>query len=929
MQYHISSMKGLPNMRYKLPPAAARALSAAFGFVKAACVLAFTGTFAAMLYGWDLGTGDPTLVSYARGAGIVLVLSALTSSFMMAARHGPWRAWGRSFVGVTAQRTLIAGLFYWHTVRSIVKPVTFHVARNILLLISFGKIDLAKVEVSGTAVSAIAWLLWGWVTSLAPWPVTVPKSVSLPWLTYHGFRAAGGNVSEKPWWKRWSLPHWFLLAAGGASAWLLMPEAVTAVLAWIHAGQLGTVAETPTLLNIIWANLDNWHAWAVIALTIATVKLSVGVLQAVRAFVPLPHVSLSWHEKQLPAMLAGRHLCTLPEFGKAWLLLGLVGLGTYIVNVYIGATANELNGELMNSLQAKDLPKFMHTLFLFSQIIGFGLVFNPTYLIVKRWTFWGWNEYATRINLAKYVDGKAQGYYPIWLLRLNENTNERIDKDLKVITTTTALFLFAVLDALVSLYVYGIILWKIEAKLSFEFTVFGQPLVVNHLLLMILVGYAIVGTNGAAFVGQQLRRLNVENNKLSAYFRANMVLFERNAELIASYQGEEREYTMLWRRYKAALANTYSILRWQWALGVFTGAYNKMSQFLPLLTIAPFYFSGKVELGAISRTNGACAEILGAFSIFVEMFQDLTEVLAAGDRVSELNNNLDKVEAERTDSRPRIKRIEGGEVLLSFDDLKLYGLGSKLIVDGFSLTMTRGQNVVVRGESGSGKTSLIRASAGLPLCDIGSGIIRVTARKRMIVATQQAYLVTEADLRGQLEYPTAVGTSDSTLIAKLMAVNLEDWMYTQLMRMTVQNWETIGPAAQMEKIATAKAVKLLSEAKWQKVLLSASPNWWAEMSGGERQRLVVARALVNGVELALCDEATSGLDEKNQKLMFKVLHEAGITTLAVSHSAEVLECHADSDLVVELLNDGKGGTQRMTVAECKKLLDERKAAQAQ
>jgi vitamin B12/bleomycin/antimicrobial peptide transport system ATP-binding/permease protein len=820
---------------------------------------------------------------------------------------------------------IASGVWYWRTVEPIAKPILWRVSRNLIKLISFGRVDLAKVKVSGSAVGAIAWILWGFLTSNEKWLICVPTIIHVPRLRFAGFRP--WSPGPRPSWKNWGSLHWFVLVAAGAALAHFAPATSAGLFYW-PAERLLPQATPPALSQVLWFlpkllwfNLGNWRFWLLLAPAIILVPCMAMIIEWMLSIIPGP--VLRYHFVPLVPPFAGRRLLTLREWCKAWLLLGLIIVGTYIANAYIGKGLNELNGAALNALNDKHAAEFWIIMGKLAWMLSFSVFFAPTYLIWKRWMVWSCNEYATRTNLRKYTDPNVQGYYPVFLLNLNENTNERIDRDLKTICTTALIFLFTVLDAVFTLKVFGRILWDIEATLSFPMSFFGYTVLVNHLLLIVVLGYALLGTNGAIAVGGRLRPLNVEQNKLGAFFRTFLVLFERNAEQIASYRGEAREFDLLWRRYMLALVNNYVIIRWQWALGIFKGAYGQVASFLPLLTIAPFYFAGQAPLGAFSRCSDACGQVLGSLSLFIDQFTELTEVLAAADRVSLLNSNLDKLAADKAARRSRIQRIEEESRLLSFTGVTFYGLGNKLILSDFSLKVRRGQHVMLVGESGSGKTSVIRACAGLPLWDEGTGTIGIAPRQKVMLLTQQAYMITDGNLRDQMQYPNATGVSDDELIKALRRVNLVDWMegLTQkLLILTILDWDSLSEKERKAKLLSARSRwDSLPQAERQRILLQATPNWMGELSGGERQRLVIARALVNKVDLVLADEATSGLDKKNEALLFQVMHEEGITTFTVSHGVELLDQHP---VVVQLLNDGKGGARVMTADEYKALLQQ-------
>ena len=90
----------------------------------------------------------------------------------------------------------------------------------------------------------------------------------------------------------------------------------------------------------------------------------------------------------------------------------------------------------------------------------------------------------------------------------------------------------------------------------------------------------------------------------------------------------------------------------------------------------------------------------------------------------------------------------------------------------------------------------------------------------------------------------------------------------------------------------------------------------SQLSGGEQQRVCIARALINHPEIVLADEPTGNLDEANEQLVLDIfarLHEAGTTLIVVTHDAHVASCGQrqillnHGRLVGEKLNDGTEG----------------------
>jgi putative ATP-binding cassette transporter len=703
---------------------------------------------------------------------------------------------------------------------------------------SFGAVDLSLKQLSGGTLGHIWGLLWPFITSKDPWTLSFPRAIRVSFWTFSGWRLSSG--------RSWIWGPLAILSSAACLHWKA-PQIFAALSAWIDRSSFSLVA------------------WAVLMILLCGQASSSINFLLRRVTVPV------WQFKPvsvpMPGGLAGRRLLVLPEMCKGWLIIASIGVGMWLVNYY-AVRVNFLNGAFMNSITSKNESMFMHVLKDFAPIMAIMILLGPCYTYIQQLLILEWTKFCTKFMLKLYM-GPDQGYYPVSLLGIPDNPNERIQQDVARACQLVLQFLFVAADSIVTLLLFGKILWDIESGLTFAVPFFGHQLIIQHLLMVVLLLYAVLGSNGAVRVGKRLIGLNTEQKKLSAYFRVGMVLFEKYAEPIAAYRGQEREKKQLWRRFMAALGNNYAIIRWQRNLGFFTSGYGKIAQFLPFVALAPFYFAGKIEFGSISQSAGACAEILYALSIVVSQFDSMSETFASVERVGELREALDSLAADRLVDRPRITRIEGD--LLNIEDMRLYTPdGGKLIVDNFNLDMVRGQSVLVRGASGSGKTSILRAVVGLPLWDRGHGTVKISfVPGRWLMLSQLAYMI-DGNLREQLLYPAAASVSDERLNGILHEVNLADLL------------GRLGG-------------------------LDAHPNW-DTLSGGERQRIVVARALVNEAELVIADEATSALDIANEELLYRAMKSHGITMLSVGHRPSLVPFH---EVVVELLNDGNGGWRKM------------------
>ncbi len=713
------------------------------------------------------------------------------------------------------------------------KPVfwlSWQVIAFAVSVLSVGYVDLYKKRDTHGSVSRIWGFFYPFLFSRDAWVVSIPNGIPVPWAKR--FKNA------------------------------LTPITVAMPIAWMGLAAAFYVFATSSASDGIHAALGQWFVAAEIVAGIA-------IFRKFWQSLPKPE----WKESSLPLprFMAGRQLFSVPEFIKAWILIALFGTGVYLVNT-LAVQMNGLNGAFMNSITGKDAEAFTRILWSFATVLGIYTILGPVYSYVKNLLVLEWTKYVTRFMMRLYMT-KGRSYYPISLSRHPDNPNERIQQDVPAMCSAAMTFMFAIVDSVVTFCLFGNVLWNAETGLTYHIPLFGHVYDVQHLLLWILIGYALFGSNGVVRVGGRLIGLQATQKQLGADYRVGMVMFEKYAEPIAAYRGEKREYDRLWWRFMLSLKNNYAIVRWQRNLGFFTSGYSQVASLLPYGALAPFYFAGQIAFGTISQAVGAFGEILASASIFVSQFSSLTGLMASVNRVGELRDELERLDAYENDGTPRIKIEEGKGSLLDIDNLTLFTPDrAKTIVSNFSLHMKAGTNVAIVGESGSGKTSLLRAIVGLPLWDRGEGKISLPVIGERLMLTQLAYLPMDATMRDQIQYPSAQNVSDDALLAVLKQVNLEHLVERIGGLDTLYNWDTL--------------------------------------SGGERQRLVVARALINKVRLVIADEATSGLDAKNEENLYQQMIAHGITLLSVTHKPTLMKFHQE---VVQLLGDGKGGWKMRTV----------------
>ena len=191
---------------------------------------------------------------------------------------------------------------------------------------------------------------------------------------------------------------------------------------------------------------------------------------------------------------------------------------------------------------------------------------------------------------------------------------------------------------------------------------------------------------------------------------------------------------------------------------------------------------------------------------------------------------------------------------------KIYG--DLHAVDDLNLTVSEGQWLSIVGSSGSGKTTLMNIIGCMDTPSLGT----VTLDGRVLNDLNAKQL---ADAR---KNEIGLVFQKFHLVPHLTA--LENVMMAQYYHSVVNAKEAMEALAQVGLQDRAKHLP-------------------GELSGGEQQRVCIARALINCPRLILADEPTGNLDEHNEQLVLDILrkqHEAGTTIIVVTHDAAVAQC---------------------------------------
>jgi putative ATP-binding cassette transporter len=565
------------------------------------------------------------------------------------------------------------------------------------------------------------------------------------------------------------------------------------------------------------------------------------------------------------------------------LLLSIIALNLLMVGMDV--VLNFWNNAFYTSLQEKDWGTFVSLLFFYKHtssgfMPGFCGV-AAAYILVavyrtylNQWLQIRWRRWMTERFMDEWLADRA--YYRISLASQagaalgaknglgTDNPDQRISEDLRSFVASTLGLGLELLSNVVSLFSFITILWTLSGPV----TLLG--LTIPGYMVWVSLVYAALGTVVTHLVGRPLAALNFRQQRVEADFRFSLMRLRENVEGVALYSGEREEHRGLGLRFRALMANWWLIMQRTKMLNALVAGYGQVAVVFPIIVAAPRYFSGAITLGGLTQTAGAFNRVQDSMSWFVNSYAALAEWRATVERLALFHQAI--VEARAAATEGVTFEPPTGEGYALHNATLALPSGERLL-DRANLKLTPGRSVVVTGRSGSGKSTLFRALAGI--WPFGSGHVQRPSGK-VLFLPQRPYIPL-GTLRHAATYPADADTYDDSLVRDAMVdVGLE----------------TFIPR------------------------LDENDNWAQRLSGGEQQRLALARALLAQPDWLFLDEATASLDPEAEAELYALLRERlpNTTIVSIAHRPTVAALHSQR-LVFERATEGPGRLVEAVPAE--------------
>ncbi|MFN6487123.1 MULTISPECIES: ABC transporter ATP-binding protein/permease [unclassified Nostoc] len=491
-------------------------------------------------------------------------------------------------------------------------------------------------------------------------------------------------------------------------------------------------------------------------------------------------------------------------------------------------------------IQEKDYSKFIQTISIYAAglvLITFTLGFSR---FVRKQIALDWYQWLNNHIVDKYFNNRA--YYKINFKADIDNPDQRLSQEIEPIASNFLSFSATLLEKVLEMTTFLIVVWSISQQIA-----------------VALFVYTIIANLIAVYLNQGLIKINQKELESKADYNYALTHVRNHAESIAFFRGEKQELNIIQRRFSNFIKNTKHKINWERTQEIYNRGYRSAIELFVLLVLAPLYIKSEIDFGQLAQAITASYQFALALETLISEFGTSGRFSSYIKRLSEFSDALEAV-IEEPQNVSTIKTIE--ENHFAFENVTLQTPNyEEVIVEDLSLSVQPGEGLLIVGPSGRGKSSMLRAIAGL--WNAGTGRLVRPSLEEVLFLPQRPYIIL-GTLREQLLYPkTNRQMTDRELREVLQQVNLQNLLSR------IDGFDT--------------------EVPWENIL-----------SLGEQQRLAFARLLVTHPRFTILDEATSALDFKNESSLYQQLQVMKTTFISVGHRESLFDYH---QWVLELTSD--------------------------
>jgi putative ATP-binding cassette transporter len=504
------------------------------------------------------------------------------------------------------------------------------------------------------------------------------------------------------------------------------------------------------------------------------------------------------------------------------------------VTAYGQIRLNSWNQPFYDALSRRDFEQFLLQLGVFGLIAGALLVLN----VAQRWLS---ETLKLRLRQGLGRDLIQNWMQPGRAFRLSQagaigvNPDQRMHEDARHLTELSADLGVGLLQSSILLVTFVSVLWSLST--DFVFHLGNRHFAVPGYMVWAAIVYSGSASLLSYWVGRNLVDRNAQRYAREADMRFSLVRVNEHIDAIALAEGEADEERRIEVDLAAVLAATGRLVTGLTNLTWITAGYGWFTLVAPILVAAPLYFAGNISFGGLMLASGAFIQVQSSLRWFVDNFSTIADWRATLLRVASFRRAVIDIDVLH-DIESRIAVVSGDPGKIGIDDLEIASPAGATMLEEKKVEIKAGERVLIVGESGTGKTLLFRALAGL--WPWGAGRLTRPRGEEILYMPRTPYLP-PGTLREVLAYPSAT--------------------------------ETFGAAAYVNALVRLRLDRL-------EPLLDVSRRWDHELSEDEQQTLAFARVVLHAPPWVLIDEVLDSLDENARRcildLFVKDLPHTGV-----------------------------------------------------
>ncbi len=501
-----------------------------------------------------------------------------------------------------------------------------------------------------------------------------------------------------------------------------------------------------------------------------------------------------------------------------------------------------------DALQAYDTHGTVRLLMVFCVIAFFYIILAVYRYYVSQLFGLRWRRWLTHQFVGRWLQNRS--YYLLENFdEKTDNPDQRIQEDVGSLINFSIDLSMGLIGAITTFIAFIYILWQLSGTLVVPLGRFGS-LHVSGYLVWVGIIYALIGTLLAFKIGRPLVPLNFEQQRREATFRFAAVDLRSHAENVALYSGETHQKTILDRLFGRVLDNWYMIILRQKILLWFSAGYNQVSVLLPLVVALPNYFDKVFLLGGLIQSLQAFGRVQDSLSFLVNSYPRIAEWQAVAQRLTTFVNHISDAE-EKAEKENRLIFCKHPEEVIAVRNMAVSTPRSQLLLENINENFVHGQNYLIKGESGIGKSTFVRAMAGI--WPYAAGEATFPESQRVMYLPQKPYM--------------PIGTLAEAIL-------FPDHKHKEL----EAQLETVLRQCNLEEFIPR---------------LSETATWSERLSPGEQQRIAFARVLLHKPDWVFMDESTSMLDGANEAAMYNALKNylPSCSVISVGHHDSLQPYH--------------------------------------